>query len=193
MKQLEKYCLTSRKKFYVISIIVFVIGEIVGTILMMIPDEDDDGVGDPIVCAIITAIVLFILWIIAHHNYITKPRKRFKGRLKYFQQQGMIDYAVSDVNRGVKKFDGRLLLGEYCIMGKGSGLIVFYNEIGSIYVKINRSTDDEGNTTETWDLRIDAGGKTYTLCNVSKNPQSIQDWAEICTFLSIKAPHIHIK
>ena len=193
MKQLEKYCLISRKKFYIISIIVFVIGEIIGTILMMLPDEDDDAVGNPVVCAIIAAAVLVILWIFAHYNYITKPRKRFIGRLQYFQQQGLLNYVLSDIEKGVTKFNGNFLLGEYCVMGKGTGLIVFYNEIGSMYVKINIHTDDDGHTTETWELKIDAGGKTYTLCSVNKNAQSIQDWAEICAFLSMKAPNILIK
>ncbi len=192
MKQLEKYCLTSRKKFYLLSIIVVAIAEIVGTAILMVGDEDSDGIENPVVAAAIAGVVIVIFWIAIHHSMIIKPRKRFRGRLKYFQQQGLLNYAISDIQRGVTKFDGKVLLGQYCIMGKGTGLIVFYNEISAMYVKIDRSSDEDGET-ETWSLKIDAGGKTYTICSVAKNAQSIKEWSEICTFLQFKAPNIQIK
>lgn len=191
IKELQKYCLTSRKKFYFISVIAYIFLEIICTAVLMMPDEDSDGFDEP-VAAVISAVVLLIIWIIAHCHYITTPRKRFKGRLKYFEEKGVLDYAISDVRQGVKKFDGRVLLGQYCIMGKGTGLIVFYNEINAMYVKITINSDEDG-TTESWDLKIDAGGKTYDICSVKKNEKSIRDWADICTFLRLKAPNIQIK
>lgn len=191
IKELKKYCLTSRRKFYIISVIALVLGEIFGTAILMIPDEDGD-VFDPAVAAVITAVTLIIVWIIAHRHYITNPRKRFKGRLKYFEEKGVLNYAISDVQHGVKKFDDRMLLGQYCIMGKGTGLIVFYNEINAMYVKITINSDEDG-TTESWELKIDAGGKTYDICTVNKNAKSVQEWNEICAFLRLKAPNIQIK
>ena len=193
MDQLKRYCLTSKNKFYTVSIVAFIFGEIFGTMILMLPDEDSNEVKDPVICAIITTIVLLIAFVIAYIHFITNPRKRFKGRLQYFQQRGLVDYAISDVQRGVTKFNGKLLLGEYCIMGKGTGLIVFYNEIDSIYIKIHRSTDEDGSTTETWTLKIDACGKKYSVCNVIRNNRSLQDWADVRTFLSLKAPYIIIK
>ncbi len=193
MKQLEKYCLVSRKKFYIISIIVIAIAEPVCTGILMVGDEDSDGIENPVIAAVIAAAFILVFWISIHHAMIIKPRKRFKGRLKYFENNGLINYAISDVQYGVKKFDGKVLLGNYCIMGKGTGLIVFYNEISSMYVKIDRSTDDDGDTTETWNLKIDAGGKTYKICSVKNNQQSVREWAEICNFIQLKAPNIQLK
>ena len=193
MKQLEKYCLVSRKKFYIISIIVIAIAEPIFTGILMVGDEDSDGIENPVIAAVIAAAFILISWLFIHHGMITKPRKRFKGRLKYFERNGLLNYAISDVQCGVTKFDGKVLLGKYCIMGKGSGLIVFYNEISSMYVKIDRHTDDDGTTTETWNLKIDAGGKTYQICSVKKDQQSIREWAEICNFIQLKAPNIYLK
>jgi len=193
MKQLEKYCLVSRKKFYIISIIVIAIAEPIFTGILMVGDEDSDGIENPVIAAVIAAAFILISWLFIHHGMITKPRKRFKGRLKYFEKNGLLNYAISDVQCGVTKFDGKLLLGQYCIMGKGSGLIVFYNEISSMYVKIDRHTDDDGTTTETWNLKIDAGGKTYQICSVKNDPLSVHEWAEICNFIQLKAPNIYLK
>lgn len=193
MEQLEKYCLTSRKKFYVISVILLIIGEVAGTAVMMAGDIDSDGIENPVLAAILTGIILIIFWIGFHHVMITLPRKAFKLRIAYFQQQGLLEYAISDVQRGVKKFDGRVLLGQYCLMGRGTGLIVFYNEISSLYVKIDRSRDDDGSTVETWELKLDAGGKTYEICTVPKTEQSVREWSEICTFIGLKAPNIQIR
>ncbi|MBQ1389003.1 MAG: hypothetical protein IIY78_05190 [Clostridia bacterium] len=193
MKQLKKYCLTSRTKFYLLSIIVCAILEVLGAAVLLSDDEDGAAIEDPVIAAVIAGVVILIGWLVVHHSVIVVPRRRFKKRLKYFQQQGLLNYALSDIKRGVTKFDGRVLLGEYCIMGKGTGLIVFYNEIGSMYVKITTSTDDDGNTFESWDLKIDANGVTYDICTVTKNAKSIKEWAEICTFLQLKAPNILIK
>ena len=191
MKELQKYCLVSRKKFYILSVILAPIAWGLFVAIMMMPDEDSDGM-DAEPAAIISVIVVVVLWFVLHWFYIRRPRKRFNGRLKYFESQGVLQYAISDVQRGVKKFDDKVLLGEYCIMTKGMGLIVFYKEISAMYVKVDVQHDEDG-TTESWTRKIDAAGKTYDLCNVRKGSDSIRDWADICTFLQIKAPHIVIK
>ena len=84
MKQLEKYCLVSRKKFYIISIIVIAIAEPIFTGILMVGDEDSDGIENPV----IAAAFILIFWLFIHHGMITKPRKRFKGRLRYFEKIG---------------------------------------------------------------------------------------------------------
>lgn len=191
MKALKKYCLPSRKRFYFLSIIIYIFSFIAGMIAVAAEDDFDED--EMVPAMIMLIIILTVIWIFAHHYTITVPRKRFKRRLKYFERQGVLQYALSDIQRGVTKFNGRVLLGQYCIMGKGTGLIVFYKEIGSMYVKIDRTTDDDGNTTESWSLKIDAGGKTYNICSVNKNADSIRDWNEICMFIRLKAPNIILK
>ena len=78
-------------------------------------------------------------------------------------------------------------------MGKGTGLIVFYNEISDMYLKITSSNENDNYNSESWALMIDANGESYHLCSVRKTYETEQDWSDIRKFIQLKAPNIRIR
>ncbi len=193
IKQLEKYCLVNKTKFFVISIIVGVVATVFMTALLLADTEDGVTVEDPKTALIISIAIVFAFWLSYFIGWIIVPRRKFKKRIKYFKSKGVFNYVLLDIQQGVKKFGDRVLIGKYCLMCKSTGLIVFFDEISSIYIQVKSSTDDDGHKSEYWTLKIDAGGKTYFLCSVDSNQQTVKDWADICTYLKLTAPNIQIK
>ena len=63
MKQLKKYCLTSRTKFYLLSIIVCAILEVLGAAVLLSDDEDGAAIEDPVIAAVIAGVVILIGWL----------------------------------------------------------------------------------------------------------------------------------
>lgn len=193
MDRLREFCLIDKKRFNVVSLCLAPPSEIIAVCSLLLIDEDEVYIKNNWVTALLGLLILLAIWYIFRIFLLKFPRGRFDKRLKYFERAGLLDYALSDIERGIKKFDESVLIGQYCIMGKGTGLIVFYDEISSITLKKDGFFNHKGSGNETWYLMIEAGDKPYKICSVKINEQTQTEWAEICNFLRLKAPNITIK
>ena len=124
-------------------------------LLSVVLQNDLDAISSnfPLI-AIIGFVITFLVLFGFYYEIIIKANKRFKKRLKYFKANNLEPYIISDFNNGIKMFQNNVIVGEYCLIGKGDGLIVFYNEIDSFSCFINSSTDDNGNSSVTKELRV---------------------------------------
>lgn len=193
MNNVKKFCLPNKLLTIIIMLIVFII--LYATILIsLLAESDIDEISKNLpMYAIITFVIMLILFGAFYYEVIVKPNKRFKKRLKYFKANNMENYIISDFNRGVKMFNNNVIVGEYCLIGKGEGLIVFYNEIEKFSCFFKTSADEDGNTRVSKELRIVGGGIKYRLCSVDDWSVYEPDYIQLCTFLKLKNPNIIIE
>lgn len=193
MKNVKKFCLPNRFFTTVILLIVFIVFYGIMLLSVVLQNDIDDISSNFPLIAIIGFVITFLVLFGFYYEIIIKTNKRFKKRLKYFKANNLEPYIISDFNNGIKMFQNNVIVGEYCLIGKGDGLIVFYNEIDSFSCFINSSTDDNGNSSVTKELRVGSRGIEYRLCNVNEWNLYQPDYNQLCNFLKIKNPNIIIK
>ncbi|MBQ2604429.1 MAG: hypothetical protein II589_05285, partial [Clostridia bacterium] len=84
------------------------------------------------------------------------------------------------------------LLGKDSIIGKGLGVMLIYDEISVLYVKMDRYTI-EGSVLQRRYLAAQVGSQTYKVCYLPSNTQFARDWAEMREYLKQVAPHIEVR
>ncbi len=191
MEYLESFCLTSRAKFFGTAAILFVALEPILTVLILFESEES-GIGVLIVSAIMALCILIGFCIFFYYKMMYVPRKVFTGRVNYLQQQDWLGYAIQDMQSGTLKFKDTVLLGKDSIIGKDLGVMLIYDEISVLYVKMDRYTI-EGSVLQRRYLAAQVGSQTYKVCYLPSNTQFARDWAEMREYLKQVAPHIEVR
>jgi len=191
MEYLESFCLTSRKRFFTFAVLFFVVLEPVLTVLMFL--ESNEGSTDEFVLsAVFSAFILIGLGGFFYYKMIYMPRKIFRGRVNYLQMQGWLNYALKDMQTGTLSFKDTVLLGKDCIIGKGLGVMLLYDEISLLYVTMDKYTI-EGSVFQRRYLAAKVGSQTYKLCYLPSNTQFAREWNEMREYLKQAAPHIEVR
>ncbi len=191
MEYLESFCLTSRKKFFSLALLYFVVLEPVLTILIFLGSEESDT-DDLIISGLMAFVILFGTGGFFFYKMIYYPRRVFTGRVNYLKIKGRLDYAVIDMQKGTFKFKDTVLLGNDCIIGKGLGVMLLYDEISVLYVTMDRYTI-EGTVFQRRYLAADVGSQTYKLCYLPTSREFAREWAEMREYLKQAAPHIEVR
>ncbi len=193
MKEIKKFCLPNRLKTILIMIPIFAAVYVIGLIAFFFDDDIDDPDKEIPIYAVILLIIMIIIFGVIFYEIAIKPHIKFNKRLKYFNRNNMTQYIISDFRKGIRMFNNNVIVGEYCLIGKREGLIVFYNEIQSFYCFVKRDVSEEGHVSVSKSLKIVGGGKEYLLCDVSDWSISEPEYIQLCAFLKIKNPSIVIK
>ncbi|MBQ1388074.1 MAG: hypothetical protein IIY78_00410 [Clostridia bacterium] len=197
MDELRNFCLTARLKFYLVSLGLFIVLEPLLTIFFMLGDEDLADL-DYKFHAVFSAILLLIAFIFFHYRLITKPRFNFKKCTEHLNDIGLLGRAIDDVHRGQERFEGNIIFGDTCIIGKGLGVIVPYSEVSRIYVNIKKYKVDIISSHRRY-IAVDIGGSyyvggtQYNLCHVKTTSQFAREWREMAELLEHIAPDIEVK
>jgi len=191
MEYLEGFCLTSRKKFFSIALLYFVVLEPVLTILIFLGSETGET-DDLILAGLMSAVVLFGLGGFFYCKMIYFPRKIFSGRVNYLTMKDWLGYAVIDMQKGTLKFKDTVLLGKDCIIGKGLGVMLLYDEISVLYVTMDRYSI-EGTVFQRRYLAADVGSQKYKICYLPSSREFAREWAEMREYLKQSAPHIEVR
>lgn len=126
------------------------------------------------------------------HLYRNK-RKNFDQRWEYFKSMGLTQSIEFDFNNGLHIFDGCLIVGLHCMMGKNTGLILLSDEVTSIRRHCHTKNYKSGSVFRIGTVEVNVGGKEYIICNMESFQQNSKDWDDLCTFLANNIPNIYIE
>ena len=196
MDDLERFCLMSRKSFFAYSALFFLILEPALTLLYILGIDDLESQksinDDLIISALLAAVVLSGLCGFFYYKMIFRPRRVFRERVFILTQKDWLGYAIDDMHCGMLRFKDRVLIGKDSIMGKGLGVVLIYDEISSLYIKMDRYTF-EGSKLQRRYLAADAGTHTYHICHLPSDTHFAREWAEMKEYLKQAAPHISVR
>ena len=123
-----------------------------------------------------------------------KIAKIYKRRIAYFRSQGVAGNLENDFASGVRMFDGNLVVGQYFMFGKRTGMIVMFGEIGCLYRNMIVTNYKSGDVPKTdYELNFYAGNKPYHLCNINGDSINAIDWNNLCNYVMQKNPSIRIE
>lgn len=196
IKKIKKFCVPYKKisginKTFLCICVVFIF---IPVFLLYLAYDKSKSVFDIFLTIKGPYIVLgiLLLYLIAYRNSFLKHKRVFEKRLKYIKSKNALGSVIQDFMNGVKLFDGNLIVGEYCLIGKDYGLIVFYSEINKMYRDVSRTSDDDGKSDDDWFLCLRCSGKNYTLCNISDTRAGRANWRELKNFIELKDSLIKI-
>lgn len=125
MDALKKYCLSYDKLYLILGGFSFL--EI--TVLLIY------GMRSPLAALLFTVFVYLLGGGFMLHDLFLRYQRLFDRRMTYFESQGLTDLILSDFQRNRILFMGNLIVGEHCLIGKGFGLIVSYEETRAMWIQ----------------------------------------------------------
>lgn len=144
------------------------------------------------VVTLIGGVLMFPLGVLVYNKSYRDRRRGFDGRWALLKSKGLTPAIERDFKNGSRIYDGRLIVGLCCVMGRKTGLVVLYKEISAIRRHCHTIIYESGGTSHTGTVEISAGGKDYVICNMKSYSVRQDDWDKLCTFLAYNHPSIYI-
>lgn len=196
MKELEKFCLPQKGKYYInIGLSIFTwafLNDIFSVIKYSFSHKEFNGglFSKPIFIYICIVGVYLAL----RDYFIKKPKERFNQMIESFQAQGIMNLVLTDFKTSTDRFWNKVIAGQYFIFVKNKILIVNYKDIVDIstytitseykakesrdtYTSVSRYIDIICSETGKHSFEINSGSKKVyqEFCELvrSKNPDVI--------------------
>lgn len=128
---------------------------------------------------IICGIVMIVLY--------SENTKTLSLKLKKAEAEGNLPLLLNDFMNGGKAFDGRMILGQGYIIGKGYGTILAYYEIANVYQKINYTNGVENARTL---MAVTTYGRTLNLCSLKIRGKSDDEFNHVISYILSMNPRI---
>ena len=93
------------------------------------------GLRHPAVTLLATVFVVLLGGGFMLNDAFLRYKRLFDRRMADFASQGLTDFILTDFQRNRTLFMGNLIVGEHCLIGKGNGLIVSYEEIRAMWIQ----------------------------------------------------------
>ena len=110
-------------------------------------------------------------------------------KLKKIEAEGNLPLLLNDFKTGGKAFDGRMILGQQYIIGKGLGTILAYYEIKNIHQKINYTNGIENQRTL---MAVTTYGRTLNLCTLKLRGKSDDEANHVISYILSINPRITV-
>ncbi len=175
LKKLKRYVRTSPGSI-VLGIIFIILAPIVY-----------NGIYD-LVYSIVWGLTFLIIGIVLIGTYFHTSGNLNK-KLKKIEQEGNLPLLLNDFMTGGKAFEGRMILGQQYIIGKGFGTVLAYYEISNIYQKINYTNGIENQRSL---MAVTTYGKTMSLCALKLRGKSDNEANHVISYICSMNPRITV-
>ena len=190
MKKIRRYCIPSSLLPRIVLLMFIAAGAALLYYGVQMYKAGVDTVG--IVVTLLCSVLMFPIGVWVYNKSYRELRKGFDGRWELFRSKRLTPAIERDFNRGTRIYDGRLIVGSTCIMGKNPGLVVLYSEISAIRRHCHTFIYESGGKSHVGTLEITAGGKDYMICKMKKYEERSKDWDRLCSFIAYNHPSIYI-
>lgn len=203
MKELEKFCLPRKGKFYInIGMLIFTVAflnDIFSVIKYSFSHKKFNG--ELFSKPILIYICIVGIYLALRDYFIKKPRKRFNQMIAPFQAQGIMDLVLNDFETSTECFWKKVVVGQYFIFVKNEILIVHYKDIVDISTSTMMSEYEDNKTQEPFDRKSYTSVSRYIdiICSgTGKHSFEIpvgskKMYQEFCELVRSKNPDVIIR
>ncbi len=115
--------------------------------------------------------------------------KSINQHLNDLESTGVMPQVLLDFKQGEQHFNGKLRIGQYYLIGKGSGQVLPYQEIVQIYQYVHKTNGAEDSRA----IRVkNKKGIEITLCSIPIKNKGIVELQDVIMKIAIRAPGIKI-
>ena len=192
MKKIRRYCVPNGLLPKLFLLLMLLIGGVLLWLAYATYTGEIHGDFSEVIVSLVLGVIAICCGIGIYKKLYRNKRRGFDQRWTFLQSQGLSHFIEHDFNKGSRLFNGRLIVGGRCMLGKNTGLIVFFKEISVIRRHCHTKNYSSGSVVRVGTIEIEAGGKEYVICNLKKFEEQSQDWYSLCTYLANNAPNIFI-
>ncbi len=183
MKKVRSYCLNNIFIVYLKNFpSLAVMG--LGIYLWIISDDAPVWFSAFLFLLILGALIFFIKGV---HDYYGYAERLFNKRIRMYKSMGRLEYIKYDRLNAVSLFEYNLIVGDYCLMGRGSGMIIFYDEPG--VVCRSRHTvvyTNLGGSKSRMVVSVIVDNERYDLCDLPQTEKGNKQWETLCRIIGEK-------
>ncbi len=137
--------------------------------------------------AIAVFFTLFALFIL---ELSITELKRFKKLLTDIVENGGLPFLLNDFQNGGKAFKDKLILGQNFLIGKNTGVVIAYSDIGRIYQQIRKTNGvEDSRTLKVLHLKTN---RYYDLCKVPRRGKAEDEVQQVVEYIVSMNPNIRV-
>ena len=131
------------------------------------------------IAGIIMGVVLIVLSIM--------EKKEYKDNINAIKANGEMPALLSDFRGGSRAFNGKLIAGQYFLIGEKTGSIIKYDDIAQVYETIHKTNYIEDGRTITV---VTKDNKKKDLCKIKIWGKSKDELTQFFEYIKSRNPEI---